>query len=268
MIRGIDVSSHQHPNGAHIDWPAVAADDVHFVIIKATEGVGYLNPYFGGDWLAAKANGLVRGAYHYALPSATSATDEADYFVDNVGHLLEPGDLVALDFEDPKASGNLADWALAWLVAVEHQIGFAPLFYSYPNYLDTRHLHDERLAPFGLWYASYRADMPAAPAPWPFIAIWQYTSQAPVAGLLGDIDANLFNGDDLDQLRLYGKPGAVVPPPPFNVGPGVRSAMDRAHDEPVGDEVYITPDLSFTPGKSGHYWYSKVGDSVGRVQKG
>ncbi|TIP02222.1 MAG: lysozyme, partial [Mesorhizobium sp.] len=33
-IRGIDVSHHQ----GRIDWPRVAADDVVFAIIKATEG--------------------------------------------------------------------------------------------------------------------------------------------------------------------------------------------------------------------------------------
>ncbi|RVB51021.1 GH25 family lysozyme, partial [Mesorhizobium sp. M7A.F.Ca.CA.001.06.1.1] len=33
-LRGIDVSHHQ----GRIDWPRVAADDVAFAVIKATEG--------------------------------------------------------------------------------------------------------------------------------------------------------------------------------------------------------------------------------------
>ena len=57
-VLGIDVASHQHPDNAPIDWAAVAAAGWAFVIVKATEGVGYVNPFFAQDVAGARAAGL------------------------------------------------------------------------------------------------------------------------------------------------------------------------------------------------------------------
>src|SRR5215472_886920 len=67
--RGPDVSSYQ-PN---VDWSAVAASGCRFAFAKATEGVGYVNPYFAQDWTGIAAAGMVRGAYHFARPSQSGA---------------------------------------------------------------------------------------------------------------------------------------------------------------------------------------------------
>src|SRR5256714_7455962 len=58
-VAGIDVSSHDH--AFPLDWTAVAASGVRFAYVKATEGTGYVNPYFAGDYAAAKAAGLATG---------------------------------------------------------------------------------------------------------------------------------------------------------------------------------------------------------------
>jgi lysozyme len=207
MIYGIDVSNHQH----QINWNDVPASGVQFAIAKASEGVTFVDRWFGRNWSEMKRVGLVRGAYHYALPSSNQPEQEADFFLSRVQNpevaTLEPGDLVALDMEDPEFHSSLALWSLRWLRRVEERLGFKPLFYTYPHYMDTHDLHDARLAEYGLWFASYRDDMPDPPAPWPMIAIWQHTSEATIPGAGTRIDANWFNGDNLDQLRAYGKPG-------------------------------------------------------------
>ena len=54
MLRGIDISSHQ----GDIDLAPLAID---FVIIKATEGTGYVNPYCAPKVQQAKNLGLCWG---------------------------------------------------------------------------------------------------------------------------------------------------------------------------------------------------------------
>ena len=44
-VRGIDVASYQHQNGAAISWASVARAGYKFAAIKTTEGNYYVNPY-------------------------------------------------------------------------------------------------------------------------------------------------------------------------------------------------------------------------------
>ena len=72
-IRGIDISVWQHPNGKPIDFARLKSDfDISFVIIKSSDGGMRGNDnakkWFPIDSAAAKAQGLIVGGYHYALP--------------------------------------------------------------------------------------------------------------------------------------------------------------------------------------------------------
>ncbi len=58
---GIDVSGHQ----GLIDWRAVAADDIDFAYIKASEGGDFVDDMFARNWREAAAAGVDRGAYHF-----------------------------------------------------------------------------------------------------------------------------------------------------------------------------------------------------------
>ena len=92
---GIDVASHQHPNGQAIDWARVKRSGVKFAYIKTDEGAQgragrYVNPWFSRDWREAGNAGVSRGAYHYArprLPVSTAAAD-ARQFVATVGNSM------------------------------------------------------------------------------------------------------------------------------------------------------------------------------------
>lgn len=207
-LPGLDVSAYQ---GA-IGWPAVAAAGYRFAWIKATEGTGYTDPQFRVNWHEAAAWGLVRGAYHVARPDLNEPEAEADYFLATVG-MLAPGDLLALDCEEPLAPAvapdDWHDWALAWLRRVEARAGFLPLLYSRVSFMRAHNLtgHTD-LADYGLWLAAYAPTPAIAPDPWPFWAFCQYTSAGSVPGIAGPVDLDTFNGDEI-QLRRYG-----LPPPP------------------------------------------------------
>lgn len=219
-VLGIDVSSYQ----GVIDWDSVAAAGYDFAIIKATEDDGYENPYFLESWVNAKHVGLIRGAYHFARPSLLDAAAEANYFLAIVGE-LEQGDFLVLDIE--AGDGDLGPWALEFLRHVESQVGFKPFVYSGAWFTGPHGFADDTaLAEYGLWLASYTAAMPAAPAPWQFVAIWQYTDKGVVPGIKGDVDLNIFNGPK-ERLALYGKPAEVVVVPPPE--PPQDNLAERVH---------------------------------------
>ncbi|MBV9950810.1 MAG: lysozyme M1 (1,4-beta-N-acetylmuramidase) [Acidimicrobiia bacterium] len=90
---GIDVSNHQ----GTIDWEQVAADNIDFTYIKATEGGDHTDASFARNWRAADRAGLERGAYHF-FTLCTPGLDQARHFLSVVRE--DPGSLPpAVDLE-------------------------------------------------------------------------------------------------------------------------------------------------------------------------
>ena len=212
MSRGIDVSN----NNGHINWDALAsAPDVDFAIAKVSEGTFFTDSFFPENWANMRKAVEVRGAYHFARPSSTTDPKrEADYFLSLLNHAggLEPTDLVVLDMEDEKASGDVSAWTLAWLQYVHDQVGFPPLLYTGPWYIDSWLRARDGMERYPLWLAAYGAAMPPCPSPWTTYLMWQYTSQGRLPGIGNDVDLDtVYN---IDELKAHGKPSAVPPATP------------------------------------------------------
>ena len=60
-VKGVDVSSYQ----GVIDWEILAAQDIFFVFIKATEGSTFVDDNFAYNCSEARKTGLRVGAYHF-----------------------------------------------------------------------------------------------------------------------------------------------------------------------------------------------------------
>jgi len=213
-ISGIDVSSHQ----GTVDWDAVSESGQSFAFVRATLGAHSADSRFAGNWARARAAGVLRGAYHFFWPLASSA-DQADHFIEVVGKLL-PGDLPpALDLEEailqqnPQQdvwttvpTDNRLPMILGWVLTVEHALGVKPVIYSRQNFLQSL-LGDGvgELADHLLWIAHYtKAPKPRIPAEWTRWTFWQYAEDGSVDGVSGDVDQNRFNGS-LDDLKLLAK---------------------------------------------------------------
>ncbi len=139
-LPGLDVSSWQ----GNVDWTAVAANGGRFAYVKATESTTYVNPYFTQQYVGAYQVGLVRGAYHFALPDRSSGAAQADFFAAHGGawsadsHTL-PG---ALDIEynpyGPTCYGLSQSAMAAWVssFAAEYQAltGRWPVIYTTTNW--------------------------------------------------------------------------------------------------------------------------------------
>ncbi len=180
---GIDVSHH---NGA-VEWPRVAATQVSFVYIKATEGVAHVDPRFQANWQGAGQAGLARGAYHFYLLCRPGLAQAANFIrqVEVGAHILPP----AVDLEHAHncaPQGGHAETLAeitAYLAAIEAEYGAVPVIYTTPAF------HAEWLAGEGferhpLWIRRLGAapDLPHA--------IWQYDMRGRVAGIAGPVDLN------------------------------------------------------------------------------
>jgi len=182
MLQGIDISQWQNTSAVDL------AKD--FVIIKATEGVGFVDPTCDTKYQYAKSKGKLLGVYHFARPDLTGATAEADYFVNNTtGYWQKKEAVLVLDWE----SGNTKDvsWALAWCQRVENRTGIKPIIYMSASVIRSADWGGLVRGNYGLWVAGYpnkynvtnppvpaAGEMPYDISPWGFAAIWQYTSSA------------------------------------------------------------------------------------------
>ena len=195
-VHGIDVSAYQ----GCIDWPQVARQRVRFAFIKASEGGSLRDARFKRNWRAARAAGVLCGAYHYFQPSRDGA-QQAALFIKTVP--LRPGDLPpVLDVEAPRFHdvAELRREVQQWLQAVRAHYGVSPILYT--NYAFYRRYLAGHFDEYPLWLAHYEVAQPTLPAErW---IIWQHSDEAYVPGIRGTVDFNVFQGsyDELLQLRL------------------------------------------------------------------
>lgn len=197
----VDLSSAQ--KGA--DLRAYARAGYDLVVIKATEGTGYLNPSFS-DWAAtAETEGLRIGAYHFADPGADHAA-EAHYFLNAVGSRSV---FPVLDAEN---AGAGTQWAPGepqrcidtWTSIVEPALGPGWVYTGFA-------FHQEqqlRLPPgWAWWIADYGV---SAPPLVPGLGAWQFTDAATVPGIPGLCDCS-------HLYQLPGRPSEDPEMKPFIV---------------------------------------------------
>lgn len=188
MINGIDISSWE----GDID---LAKLDFDFVIVKATEGTGYINPYCDEKVQQAIELGKKWGFYHFA--SGGDAVAEADYFVDNCANYFHYG-VPVLDFE-ANAIARGASWAKKFLDRVYERTGVRALIYMSQS-VTTMYDWSSVAENHGLWVAKYpnvihpnfdcSLDFTGDIGAWDFIAIWQYCSDGRIDGYNADLDLN------------------------------------------------------------------------------
>ena len=229
MLTGIDISKWQ---GA--DFNVDAAAD--FVICKATEGTGYVDPLCDKLYQQAKAKGKLLGVYHFARPDlGTTGEAEAEYFVKNIkGYIGEA--ILVLDYECAPYSD---DWAYAFAKRVHDLTGVWPMLYASASKINGVNW-SKTAKNCGLWIAGYPnaynvpnpptpsvKDMPYGIGAWPFWAIWQYTSSA------GALDRDIANMDAAAWRKYAAADGEAKPEPTATPKPQPA----KKTNEQIADEV-------------------------------
>ena len=216
-MNGIDISSWQRD----INLSAIKAD---FVIVKATEGIGYVDK--SCDMLFQKALSLGKklGFYHFARPTANNdPIREADFFYENCKGYFGKA-IPILDWEAENKQ-NVA-YAKAWLDRVYQRSGVKPVIYMSESVVNSYDWSSVSNADYGLWVAKYRDNNPdynynmanAGSRPkvkwWKFYCMWQWTSTGRLSGYNGNLDCNVFYGDGTTWDKYAGKSGTTQPVKP------------------------------------------------------
>lgn len=193
---GLDVASYQ----GNVNWSSVAGNGARFAYVKATEGTTYTNPYFAQQYNGSYNAGLIRGAYHFALPDRSSGSAQATWFVNHGGGWSRDGKTLppALDIEyNPYGAtcyglgqSAMVSWIRSFSDTVHSRTGRYPTIYTTANWWATCTGNN---AGFGatnpLWVARYASSVGTLPAGWSYQTFWQYADSGTFPG-----DQNLFNG--------------------------------------------------------------------------
>lgn len=197
-LSGIDVSHYQ----GKVDWAQVVQDDIHFVYLKATDGITYTDPTFHANQKFLIRNTTPYGAYHFFEPN-DNGVKQAENFLAQVKvhkNMLPP----VLDVE---ISRNIEKKLLQkrvrqWLETVEAKIGCKPIIYSYSSFYE-KYLGDS-FQDYHFWLADYakKPQLPSSIKQWLF---WQHSQRGRVDGVQVMVDKNWFKGDKDDLVKTICK---------------------------------------------------------------
>lgn len=209
-MNGIDISRWQKD----IQLSRVPCD---FVIVKATQGTGYVSPTYKQQITSAEALGKYLGVYHYA--SSGGAAAEAEHFLRTVADYIGKAILV-LDWEgEQNANFSNPLYALDFLNYVKSKTGVTPFIYMSKS-VCRQYKWD---ASFPLWCAQYRNQQPsgyqAQPwtdakgfGVWQSPKIFQYSSKGQLDGYSGNLDLDIAYMDGAEWLS-YAQGKVIVKEP-------------------------------------------------------
>ena len=232
-LKGIDISKWQ----TGIDLSKIDCD---FVIVKATEGIGYVDRKCDSFYQQAKRLGKKLGFYHFARPR-NDAVREAQYFYNNTKNYFGEA-IPILDWEAENKSD--VAWAKRWLDEVYILSGVKPVIYMSESVANAYNWSSVANADYGLWVAKYRDNNPdynynmanAGSRPkvkcWKFYCMWQWTSTGRLNGYSGNLDCNVFYGDGTTWDKYAGKSGTASKP-----APAPAPAPARKSNEVIAQEV-------------------------------
>lgn len=220
-VQGQDVSAHQ----GNVDWKAQWSQGSRWAYVKASEGNYYLNENYAQQYNGSRNVGMIRGAYHFAIPNWSSGADQARYFVANGGGWSADGYTLppVLDIEYNPYEGRtingfnfgnvcydmsaaqMVQWMTDFGNTVRSLTGRYPVIYSTTDWWSRCTGNASGFGDYPLWIAAYPyspTNSPGAlPASWSQFSMWQYSSTGPFAG-----DSNVWNGDyaGLSRFALQG----------------------------------------------------------------
>ncbi len=221
-VFGIDISRYQHEIGRKkygIDFSNLritslgalnakrirgnASYPVRFVYVKATQGTTIKSKYYAADAAACRRNGIAVGAYHF-FSTKRGGIEQANYFLavarPQNGDLAPVLDVEPYDSEIKAMGGADAMFReiVAWVRKVRAYCATNPVLYVSQSFVnkywskapaELEHCH--------VWIARY-----GEYKPYVHLLHWQLTPYGRVAGIKGEVDVNVFNGN-LAQFQEY-----------------------------------------------------------------
>ncbi|PPK67826.1 lysozyme [Actinokineospora auranticolor] len=198
-VSGIDVSSHQ----GEVDWSSWWNQGKRFAYVKATEGTSYRNPFFAQQYNGSYRVGMIRGAYHFALPDVAGGAVQAKFFTTSGGAWSRDGktlpgvvDLEYNPYGEPcygLSQAAMGTWIRDFTTTYKSRTGRDAVIYTSTTWwarcVGARSFSGTN----PLWVARYASAVGTLPYDWAVWTFWQYTSSP--------IDQDYFNGT-IDRLRV------------------------------------------------------------------
>lgn len=233
MLHGTDISAYQSTS--------VPAGD--FVIIKATQGTGYVNSKLAAQLADARRKKMLVGFYHFP-EFGNDPIRDADHFCNTVGPLLEPGDIVVLDHETdpPPSAAHASAWGRKWLTYTEARLKRRPWVYANLDWASGGYCAGMGAYPYWCADPSSPAGHPRVRGPFKTWVAHQYD----VSGL----DRDVFNGSASDW-RALGQPRPQEDDE--MIARDVKEGLDKKTKFPLkpgaNTTVVAFADNSYTDGK-------------------
>ncbi len=239
-VHGLDVSSHQ----PSVNWQTEWNRGARFAYVKASEGNYFTNPLFSSQYQGSRNVGMIRGAYHFAIPNWSSGANQARYFVANGGGWSADGYTMppVLDFEFNPYEGRtingfkfgntcydmtpaqLRSWVRDFGDTMLALTGRLPVIYTNTGWWNYCLGTAPGFGDYPLWVAAYPGaptdNAGPVPSSWATYSIWQYSSTGPFPG-----DSNIWNGD-YESLRKFA--GAASPAGSFDGVSVTRSGSETS----------------------------------------
>lgn len=191
MLKGIDISHYQN----NPDFKRVKAAGIQFVMLKATEGVNYIDPCFKSNAAAAIAAGLPIGVYHF-LRAGSVENQARDCLAAIKPYKITWPVAVDVEHNELLAMGRdkLTSMVLDFCARIK-AAGYHPMVYSNYNWLySAKHLDVTRIKASGIpiWMAWYSNATPESTNRSALCDMWQYASDGHVDGITSNgLDMNV-----------------------------------------------------------------------------
>lgn len=248
-MKGIDISMH---NGS-INFNSVKNNGIEAIIIKATEGVDYIDPNFETYYSQSHNMGFHIGFYHF-MSEKTDPTKQAEDFYNAING-KEYDIIPVLDIEINKYNRSrkeISDRCIEFLTRFKELSGIDCVIYTGGFF--GRDLLDDRVKQYKGWIAHYGVSSPMDTG---FqIVGHQYTETGKVSGISGDCDMNNFNEEILLRSEGISEPKSETYEFFSNKTRYLQSILGILSDNiwgPITDEVarniiagipYVTPELT------------------------
>lgn len=230
-VLGMDVSGHQPT----IDWALQSRLGAKFAYVKATEGINFTSKFFPSQYQGSYNAGMIRGAYHFALPNESSGRAQADYFVNNGGGWSADGrtlpPLLDVEYNPYYQYGNscynmsasqMVQWIRDFSDRVLALTNRRPMIYTTTDWWVTCTANSTAFADHPLHIAAYPYNLETGfqrgpgslPKAWSRYDVWQFSDQWQLAG-----DSNVWRGT-LAELKAFAQQSDVTlnPPPQESSG--------------------------------------------------
>lgn len=232
----IDIASYQ----SSLVPSRVPADAI---IIKATEGTGYVNPTFRRQADQTLAAGKKLGLYHFIHGGNGAA--QANFFVSQIKPYVGRAMLV-LDFESTTGSNARSNAMVAqgkaFLDRVVALTGVRPVVYTNTDF--EQHLDWSAVvrANYGLWIAQYNTTAAISGfrphaygyklIHWPSLVMYQYHDNTRISGYAGGLDASIFYGDR-STWDKYANPSGKATAASVKAAPAAKPASGAKPAAPI-----------------------------------